>query len=117
MKNKNSRWCFTSWESPKCRKQELVDFEVWQKEKKADGKVHYQGYVEFFKPYTQTQVKNLYSQKGMHLEEPRESRMINVMYCLKPQTYDGERSMYNGTNDVYYHKDVLTWDQFKNRYM
>lgn len=101
--NKNSRWCFTTWERPKCKKQELVQFEVWQREMSSEGTIHYQGYVEFEKMYSQAQVKNLYKQKSMHLEEPRESREMNLMYCTKPSTYYGERYMYNGPTDTYYY--------------
>lgn len=113
--NKNSRWCFTAWQRPNCRKQELIMFEVWQREKTSEGRIHYQGYVEFFKPYTQSQVKNLYSQKNMHLEEPKESRERNMMYCLKPKSYLGERFMYNGPGDLYHETDKsyfdkITWD-------
>lgn len=103
--NKNSRWVFTAWKkAPMCRRQELVLFEVWQKELTSDGKEHYQGYVEFYSPYTQTQVKNLYSDRSMHLEEPRESREDNIFYCLKPNGYAGERSMFHN-NTVKYFKD------------
>ncbi len=114
MQDKNSRWCFTSWKRPKCRKEELIQFEVWQREfvdSHKDSKIHFQGYVEFEKPYTRTQVKKLYSDKGMHLEEPRQSREVNMFYCLKSDTYYGERYMYQkGTPPLYFTSPLIKLD-------
>jgi len=47
------------------------------------GLAHYQGYVEFTKPYTLIYIKSIFKDKTIHLEHARESRACNRAYCLK----------------------------------
>lgn len=117
--NKYTRWCFTMWQQPICNKPELLDLIVWQRERTSDTfTTHYQGYMEFVKPYSRTQVKNLFKDKTTHYEPAEKSKEMNFMYCLKPDSYSGERCMIKGQQEVFYelrpHKTVLTWNQVKD---
>lgn len=108
--SKESRWTYTSWKRPTWRKPDLIYFEVFQREKTESGKIHYQGYVEFKSPYTMRQVKSIAGDKTIHIEEARSSRERNMMYCLKPETYHGERYMYNGPADTYHGVNSLYFE-------
>lgn len=101
MNEKNSRWCFTAWKEPDQSKMQLFMFLLYQTEYTKDNKIHWQGYVEFIKPRTMSQVKSIFKDKTMHVEPAHKSRERNMMYCLKPHTYAGKRFMFNGPSDVY----------------
>lgn len=109
--DKHSRWAFTAYSMPEFRKPELVNFYVYQRE--FGGKnlhPHYQGYVEYAKPYTQKQVKALFKDgRTIHVEPADKTREANMMYCLKAPGYAGFREMFNGIND--------TWSERHNEFM
>lgn len=114
MTDKYSRWTYTTWELPNHRKPELIAFEVFQREwTHSNLVIHYQGYIEFLKPYTQKQVKSLFNNPGLHVEPAIKSREMNIIYCTKPLEYAGHRYLFNGINEVYDEKDIeatfLTW--------
>lgn len=102
---KFERWAFTTWQEPNPKRLDLFRFIVWQREKSmnGEGKIHYQGYCEFTSSYDQGAVKRLFKQPGMHLEPAKESRAVNMFYCLKPDTYNGKRYLLddNGEQHVY----------------
>lgn len=120
---KSKRWSFTAWEIPSSSKPELVSFLVYQREVtgktlKSKFNAHYQGYVEFYKEYSQKQVKSLFKQTTMHVEVSLKSRELNMMYCLKPQSYYGMRHMDNPDCNETHHEEnpqemVLSWGQVK----
>lgn len=96
--NKSHRFSITSWnQDPTPRKMEMLNFFIWQLERTKEGKLHYQAYVEFKNAYTISQVKNIFKDKTMHVEIARKSREMNMLYCLKSQSYAGKRFMYNPT--------------------
>lgn len=96
MNGSYQRWAFTAWSPPVVRKPELLQYLLYQSEYTCDEKVHYQGYVEFKKPYKQATVKSLFSQKSMHVEPAIESRSVNIMYCTKLRSYAGIRYCFDG---------------------
>lgn len=97
----NSKWCITSWQPLVPARLDLIDYLIYQAEFTASDKIHYQGYVEFKKPYSQAVVKRFFKQKQMHLEPARESRGVNVIYCTKFRTYAGVRYCFDGHNVRY----------------
>lgn len=100
---KHDRWAFTSWAVPNPKRRDLIKFMVFQRERSQNGdkKVHYQGYVEYHNPYDQGAVKRLMQDKTMHLEPARESRSVNMFYCLKPNTYHGLRVLIDENGEQY----------------
>lgn len=91
---KTDRWAFTLNTQPLINLK-YVRFLVYQKEKGERTEYeHYQGYIEFYKPYTLQYVKSLFKSKQIHLEPARESRAVNVIYCTKEKTYTGGRFIY-----------------------
>lgn len=109
MPDKYSRWSFTTFsKKPVFRKMELVDLLVFQSENTKDGKLHYQGYIETYSPYSKTQIKALFSDRTMHVEPADKSRLSNIWYCTKPDSFAGYRYMYHACDCEYTHdeKDV-----------
>lgn len=99
---KTNRWCFTMWEIPTPRNRENIQFMIWQREQCPKTKsIHYQGYIEFKKPYIQRQVKFNLKCKNAHIEPARESRAVNMFYCLKPNTYHGLRLLHDDDGKVH----------------
>jgi len=80
---KSQRWSFTTWKLPDFSRPALISYMIFQREISSNDKIHYQGYVEFHKPYSQKQVKALFRDGGMHVEISRESKTANVFYCTK----------------------------------
>jgi len=92
-----SNWCFTSWGTTiKFNKWDLIEYMIYQKEECPTTKrIHWQGYVEFKKPYKLFQVKSLFKEKGLDLSTTRESRERNILYCSKQKTFLGQRLIYS----------------------
>jgi len=92
-----SNWCFTSWGTTiKFNKWDLIEYMIYQKEECPTTKrIHWQGYVEFKKPYKLFQVKSLFKEKGLDLSTARESRERNILYCSKQKTFLGQRLIYS----------------------
>lgn len=77
------RWAFTAWEEVNTD-DERIRYMCWGKELTQSGKRHFQGYVEFNKPYTMAWVKRILKVKNnIHLEVAKKSRMHNLAYCHK----------------------------------
>lgn len=103
----NNRWCFTSWKKPEIN-EKLISYMIWQKELTSDNKLeHYQGYVEFKKPYKFWQVKSIFKDKTIHVEEAKKDRKANFLYCTKNESYAGERYEFG---NIYTGNDNPDWD-------
>lgn len=104
------KWCITSWQPLVAARLDLLDYLIYQAEYTASDKIHYQGYVEFKRPYTQAIVKRFFKQKQMHLEPARENRSANIMYCTKSRTYAGVRYCFDGQHVRYEDKRIAMSD-------
>lgn len=122
MEDQYTRWVYTSFQNPlnvkwpdKCR----LDFHIYQREWTTTLRPHYQGYIEFERPYSKTQIKRITNATtdNIFLEPAEKSREHNIMYCTKPIEYAGERSMISGEQIVFVLDDpeekYLTWNKIK----
>lgn len=119
MNDKFTRWTFTDFDRPVFRKPQLFDFHIFQAERcPKTFRLHYQGYLETIKPYTQAQIKRIYGSRSVHLEPAEKSREMNIMYCSKPDSYAGYREMVHGNQDVWIQSEpdfqILSWGQIIN---
>lgn len=95
MEDKSDRWAFTLNVQP-CINLKYVKYMVYQREKgERTDYIHYQGYVEFFKPYTGKYVKSLFKSKTIHVKPAIKPRINNLVYCTKESTRAGEFFLYN----------------------
>jgi len=88
-------WCFTAYSLPEPDGSGFsvpdthIDFVycVYQAEQCPDtGRLHYQGYIEFKKQKTMSQVKALCTDNTMHLESRKGTRQEARAYCMKEDT-------------------------------
>lgn len=113
-----SKYVFTCWELPKFNKWDLCDFMIYQSEIcPTTLKIHYQGYIEFKKYYKLNQVKSLFKEKKMYVDESTEinSRERNIIYCGKDKTYSGGvRFIYSNSEITKNEEDNLDdkWAEF-----
>lgn len=93
----NVKWCFTM-NNPRIPPVHLArDLEnhpnitggVFQLERGENGTEHYQGYLEFNKRMYMTGVKKCFGANSnrVHVTPCSGSRMKNIKYCTKPETY------------------------------
>lgn len=86
MSNHSYRWCFTCWDFNKMTriKTHLCDYVVVGIENcPLTQKQHYQGYIEFKKPYELGSVKRILNDKETHLEIARADASACISYCKK----------------------------------
>lgn len=95
MEEKTDRWAFTLNTQPVINLK-YVKYMVYQREKgERTEYLHWQGYVEFFKPYTGKYVKSLFKSKTIHIKPANKPRINNLVYCTKEKTRDGEVFLYD----------------------
>jgi len=83
-------YCFTSYLVPTPDK-EFIQYMIYQMEKcPTTQKEHYQGYVEFTKPFKMAGVKKLFKDNTIHLEKRRGTQQQAIDYCRKLQSRMGE---------------------------
>lgn len=91
---KTDKYSFTSWKKPQVNN-ELCDYLIWQKEYCPKTKLeHFQGFVMFKKFYTLGQAKQCLRDKTIHIEKSFGSLEENKNYCMKNESYAGERFEY-----------------------
>lgn len=96
----NLRWTFTSWKEPKFNTKHCM-YLLWQKELcPSTHLTHYQGYIEFGVGRSMFQIKSLFKDKTMHVEQARENRDVNLLYCTKNESYAGVRFEYSAGYDI-----------------
>lgn len=84
--DKSRRWCVTMWDAEKVQaiKKHLIEFGLFGEEyAPTTGKLHYQGYIEFYKSYTMGSVKRVLCDKTAHVEPAVAHRNLCVTYCKK----------------------------------
>lgn len=114
MEQKTNRWAFTNWDKPKVNLA-LCDYLIYQKERcPLTGKEHYQGYVEFKKDYLLKQVKQIFRSKQIFVDRARKSRMHNLLYCTKSNTFVGDRLIYNSQQPSDELDDVFNLGEFSH---
>lgn len=85
-REKSDRWVFTTWDNPKVNymNNKLVQFIVFQKEIcPTNNRAHFQGYIEFVKPYSLAYAKSLFKDKGIYLNKALCDAKTNIKYCTK----------------------------------
>lgn len=83
---KSRRWCVTMWDFNKVTriKDHLVDYGIFGEElAPSTGKMHYQGYLEFKKPYSFASVKRILNDKTAHVEMAVAHHSLCSKYCEK----------------------------------
>lgn len=83
---KSRRWCVTMWdiEKVKALKGHLIDYGLFGEEyAPTTGKLHYQGYIEFKKPYSFSSVKRVLCDKTAHVEMAVAHHSLCTKYCEK----------------------------------
>jgi len=88
-KEKSNRWCFTCWDFNsimwwKAYKMHLVEVMVVGRETcPTTKKLHFQGYVEWRKPYDLSSCKRLWADRETHWEIARSDAKACLRYCCK----------------------------------
>lgn len=105
------RWCFTSHEEEKPKGDDDVAFLCYQQEKgKEEGKLHWQGYIEFKARTTMVAAKKLLG-NTVHLEAAKGSQAKCVAYCKKEDTaIENTFEQFGELNPV---SNGNEWDQVK----
>lgn len=80
--------CFTTYnESPPVYREDEMRYLIYQREKcPTSGKLHWQGYVEFFRKITFNTIKKIFNDNTIHLESRRGNRDQAREYCMKNDT-------------------------------
>lgn len=89
MKNTLARgWCGTFYENPQQKHPDKVRYAIYGKEKcPTTGKIHWQSYIEFFKPQRMSGIKKMYNDKTVHLEIRNGTREEAKVYCQKDKDW------------------------------
>lgn len=99
-------WCFTEFQENDYEKifsSEKIRYLLVGKEIcPTTNKVHWQGYVQFYKPERLTAIKKLFNSKQIHLEICKGSVESNVRYCKKEKNFIeyGQVSFQGKRNDL-----------------
>lgn len=108
-------YCFTSFLVP-TPDMDNIQYMVYQQEECPTTKRrHYQGYVEFTKPFKMAGVKKLFKDPTLHLEQRRGTQQQAIDYCKKKDTRVGEPfeigtpAKQGKRNDLLFVKDTIDY--------
>lgn len=132
MSNRCRNVCFTSYISDmKISVDPNIRYYCMQQEKCPNtGKLHWQGYIEFFKPMRYNAIKDILGDKAVHLEKRRGTAVQASDYCKKvessvPNTLvefgsmsnQGERiDIYEAVDDIRHGHNTEAHDVYLMRY-
>jgi len=129
LKKPARHWAATFWKKPDFKPDEVRYMILGEEICPKTGKIHWQGYLEFYKPIRMTGVKNCFNDKTIHLGIRFKSRENARDYCkkdnkfieygfpqpiktlsiLRPWQADAERLIIDNTPDgrsVYWYYDL-----------
>lgn len=81
-------YCITFFKEPTVYEHECIRYAIYGKETcPSTGKVHWQSYVELFKPCRIARLKKIYNDKTLHAEVRRGTREEARDYCKKENSF------------------------------
>lgn len=88
MTEKPRRFCLTIWNDPKGKIPDGVRYAIYGREICPDtGRLHWQSYIELYKPQRFSWIKRRYGDDTMHIEESWGTRDEARDYCMKDKEF------------------------------
>lgn len=82
-------YCITTFKKPVVKQTESIRYSIFGEEKcPSTGKIHWQGYVELFKPCRIAGLKKIYDDKTLHAEIRHGTREQARDYCKKDGKFE-----------------------------
>jgi len=88
LKKPARHWAATFWKKPDFKPDEVRYMILGEEICPKTGKIHWQGYLEFYKPIRMTGVKNCFNDKTIHLGIRFKSRENARDYCKKDNKFE-----------------------------
>lgn len=80
-------WCFTKFGEAEPPYTKHMRYMIYQREKcPTNGKLHWQGYVEFSEGLTMKAIKKIFMDETLHLEPRKGTQLQAIDYCRKSET-------------------------------